>query len=452
MSVVNDMLRDLEARKAPERENFSGERPTRESMIEQKRSPSPLWIVLIIVLLLIGVGAYWYFKQSNGTFVQNKVSSGAEVSSEINSPSANSNQSLSASVNVTQEQVSETDAKAPSLAQKSAEDANNVPATVAVSDGSEHDKAAAASTTEKNTGSNDSVAIVTSLNSEKVQEESMPRLSSVTPHEDARETITTPTLSPESSAVSPAIDAEESQAVEQVSSQKASLQMQSKVSPANFGGDQAEDEQLRGVEELDSGKPKNTRLTMSLSAEAEDEQTTVKAQQLFGMGRSTEAYELLKNFIASARVKVQSESLLAQAYLAEGRTEDFLALIEQADKPLSYQLQQSKARWQMTQGQNEEAVVTLLSNKPALEQSPDHFTLLASAYQKTGQYGKAFELYSELIQFNDQIADWWAGLGLSADQMEQYRQASVAYQQALSMKGLNPTLRTYLSQRVEALQ
>ena len=103
------------------------------------------------------------------------------------------------------------------------------------------------------------------------------------------------------------------------------------------------------------------------------------------------------------------------------------------------------------QGEPELAVALLEQSLPDIDKMPEYFALMASLYQRNGQSGKAFEQYSQLIQSNDTVADWWAGLGIAADQLKQGRQAVFAYQQAMTLPGLNRALESYIGQRLTAL-
>ncbi len=198
-------------------------------------------------------------------------------------------------------------------------------------------------------------------------------------------------------------------------------------------------------------KPTSQVLGVVLSPSALDLKTASDAISLFQVGKPAAAYSLMQTFVAENKVVDKTLGVLANRLLQDQRFSELSALLERAGKPLSPGLRQVKARWLLMQGEPELAVALLEPSLPDIETLPEYYALMASLYQRNGQAGKAFEHYSQLIQSNDTVADWWAGLGVAADQLGQGRQAMFAYQQAMSLPGLNRALEQYIGQRLSAL-
>ena len=159
----------------------------------------------------------------------------------------------------------------------------------------------------------------------------------------------------------------------------------------------------------------------------------------------------MKDFIGSHRLSEKTKGVLANRLFADQRLLELQNLLQEEAQSLSSALRQVQARLLMHQGNVAQAISTLEYSSPSMEESPEYYALLASFYQRSGQSEKAFDQYSQLIQSNETIADWWAGLGVSADQLKQSRQAKFAYQQALELPGLNMALDSYIRQRLSAL-
>ena len=118
----------------------------------------------------------------------------------------------------------------------------------------------------------------------------------------------------------------------------------------------------------------------------------------------------------------------------------------------SPKLRQIKARWYAQQGEHKLALYTLNSDLPNVAIYPDYYVLLAAYYQRYGSAQDAKNTYSVLVQHDETIADWWAGLGLASDRNNEKEKASYAYRQALELKGLSPELLNFVQTRLAQLQ
>ncbi|SDZ90285.1 Tetratricopeptide repeat-containing protein [Desulfuromusa kysingii] len=104
-------------------------------------------------------------------------------------------------------------------------------------------------------------------------------------------------------------------------------------------------------------------------------------------------------------------------------------------------------------GQRYSEAITLLQSKPAplIDQDLEYHALLAALLQETKQFFAARQLYRQLLQVRPQAALWWMGLAISEEQLGQMTQARSAYQRALSLPGLRPELENYIQSRLQAL-
>lgn len=88
---------------------------------------------------------------------------------------------------------------------------------------------------------------------------------------------------------------------------------------------------------------------------------------------------------------------------------------------------------------------------PAVADDMEYHALLAALLQKSGRYGEAAKVYTQLLQIRPKNGIWWLGLAVSMDQTSNYEQAREAYRQALNLSGVNQNTREYIKNRFEIL-
>jgi|GEM_PF-1404508 len=190
----------------------------------------------------------------------------------------------------------------------------------------------------------------------------------------------------------------------------------------------------------------------SLSASAIDRQTAEQASRWFAQGRDKDAYRLLYDLIAKETEDHRSRAVLAGQLLAEQRLAEAGDILVMADVASFPDLRQIKARWYMQKGDSELALHTLRETLPPLASYPDYYALLASYYQQQGYMEQAAKVYRQLLEFDPGVSQWWAGLGVSLDRSKNYTEAARAYRQALQLPGLPPALIQFSRQRLQVLE
>ena len=120
--------------------------------------------------------------------------------------------------------------------------------------------------------------------------------------------------------------------------------------------------------------------------------------------------------------------------------------------PESQSLRKIYARLLLQQQRHGEALELL--NKPPIPPIPqdlEYHALIAVLFQETGEFPAAGELYGRLLQVQPGQAVWWLGLAVSLDQTGEYEQSREAYERALALPGLRPDLQDYIHNRLQAL-
>ena len=144
---------------------------------------------------------------------------------------------------------------------------------------------------------------------------------------------------------------------------------------------------------------------------------------------------------------------LARAYLAAGDQERLLAWLpgQLQLMPKDSELRLLLARAQLQAGQTRIAVATLEQNPPSLLQEPTYFALLAAAYQQTGQWRESAALYRQMIDLRPAQGTWQLGLAIALEQLDQSTEAGGHYRLALKGQGLDDSARQFASERAAAL-
>lgn len=144
---------------------------------------------------------------------------------------------------------------------------------------------------------------------------------------------------------------------------------------------------------------------------------------------------------------------LARAYLADGQQQRLLGWLpaQLAQMPQDSELRLLLARAQLQAGDTRGAVTTLEQNAPALVQEPTYHSLLAASYQQTGQWQQSAASYRQLVALRPGQATWQLGLAIALEQLDQPAEAARHYRLALQGSGLDDSARRFASERAAAL-
>lgn len=88
---------------------------------------------------------------------------------------------------------------------------------------------------------------------------------------------------------------------------------------------------------------------------------------------------------------------------------------------------------------------------PALKDDPDYHALRAAMYQELGEYARAAEVYVQLLEQRPREPLWWMGLAIALEQQGLNGGARDAYRTALDVRGLRPDLENFVRERLQYL-
>ena len=144
---------------------------------------------------------------------------------------------------------------------------------------------------------------------------------------------------------------------------------------------------------------------------------------------------------------------LARAYLGGGEQARLLEWLPGRLElmPDDSELRLLLGRAQLQVGDSQGAIATLERNAPPLVREPTYHALLAAAYQQTAQWRESAALYQRLSELRPQQATWQLGLAIALEQLDQPSVAARHYRLALQGAGLDDSARRFASERAAAL-
>ncbi len=93
----------------------------------------------------------------------------------------------------------------------------------------------------------------------------------------------------------------------------------------------------------------------------------------------------------------------------------------------------------------------LESNVPGVRQNAEYTVTLATLLQQQDRANDAAGRWAELIAFDDARAAWWVGLAIALEADQQFRAATRAFEQAMVLPDLPPSLAEYVRSRLTKL-
>jgi len=216
----------------------------------------------------------------------------------------------------------------------------------------------------------------------------------------------------------------------------------------------ADDETSATVAAPSKTKPSFEKITRQLTLVERDQQANQQALQHMRAGRTQTANELLSKLIKEYPAAHQSRATLVALTLSQGYAPQAEQLLAQGLQLAPQQLAFIKlqARLLLSQQQVSQAVELLGAQLDAGAEDQELLALLASACQRDGQHERALQLYLQLLRQNNRQPQWWIGKAISLEALKQKAEALQAYRQARSIVSISPALKAYAEGRINQLQ
>jgi MSHA biogenesis protein MshN len=170
-------------------------------------------------------------------------------------------------------------------------------------------------------------------------------------------------------------------------------------------------------------------------------------------GRVAEAQDQLKSAIVAYPQHDDARQTLVGLLVDNKRNDEAIHVLKAGLQvsPHHAGYAQTLARLQLDAGLVTDALHTLESNSVNTQQPQEYHALMAVVFQKTGQHGQAITHYQQALSQGASTPVWYIGLGVSLQAEGRTQEAKQAYQQAQSSQ-LSPELAQFVSQRLKQVQ
>ncbi len=191
-----------------------------------------------------------------------------------------------------------------------------------------------------------------------------------------------------------------------------------------------------------------------LTAQDEADARYRHAAQLVSQGQTEPARAELATALAREPAHRAARELAAMLALQSGRPREAETLLLTGLKlaPDHLPFAQLLARVQVEQGADAQAIATLESARSAAAGNADYFSFLAWLYHRVGRDPDAVQAYRETTALRPQDARAWLGLGISLEATQNLDAAATAYLKALQAGNLEAKLAQYAQQRLTVLK
>lgn len=206
--------------------------------------------------------------------------------------------------------------------------------------------------------------------------------------------------------------------------------------------------------QADTHSATGTRLEVTRNTAREDQRQSRQAHELVQQGRDREARMQLEQFLAAQPHSPYSSAELVSIYIDQGEIEAALAQLEQTEL-LSGEDTRLRARIDLAQGQAQRAIERLEAALAEAHENERYRALLAGLYYRGGYHAQAASAYRRLLDSFTAQPNYWLGLALALDAQQHSASAVEAYRRALSSDHYhtpdNREVRDYIEQRLAAL-
>ena len=197
-----------------------------------------------------------------------------------------------------------------------------------------------------------------------------------------------------------------------------------------------------------------SKINRTLSSDEQARLEFSKASLLMQQGKTNKAKQSLRQVLSLDFTHLKARQTLSAILFREQAYDDAIEVLElgRLQRPEHVPFTLLLARIYTERGQDPVAVELLESQQPVVAPNSEYYALLAALYQRSAQYKKAADTYKKLLASFPSRAVWWMGLGLSLQSLQQNEDALAAYNKSLQTQGLTDELRRFIKSRVVQLK
>ena len=203
-----------------------------------------------------------------------------------------------------------------------------------------------------------------------------------------------------------------------------------------------------------SARPQIDRKVRELTASQLAENEYRVGANLLNQGRHAEAQAQFAAALRRAPEHVGARQALFGLLLQANKTDEAEQVLQVGLKidPTQSGFAMALARIQVERGDTAAAVQTLQKALPHAQGNPDYVAFLAALLQRQGRHAQAVELYEEALALAPRSGLWLMGLGISLQALNRNSEANDAFRRARAAEGLSGELQAFVDQRLKQVQ
>ncbi len=171
-------------------------------------------------------------------------------------------------------------------------------------------------------------------------------------------------------------------------------------------------------------------------------------------GRAAQAEQLLREALSVSAVHEAARQTLLGLLVEQRRNADAESLLVEGQRqnPAQLGFAMALARLQVERADVDSALDTLQRSVGAGRDRPEFLAFQASLLARAGRQREAAQQYQAALRLSPQTGLWWMGLGVSLEADRRPGEAAEAFQRARDSNSLNAELTAFVDQRMRGLQ
>lgn len=200
--------------------------------------------------------------------------------------------------------------------------------------------------------------------------------------------------------------------------------------------------------------PTVQRTLQTTSPHKRAEQTYANGIRLLTEGKGAQAEAKFRTALGHDASLHEARLALANTLVAQRRVREAEVQLQEGLRiaPGAAQLAERYARLLVDRGDLSGAIGVLSTAPPPVELEPRYHALLAALLQRAGNHKVAANTYTALVGVKPEQGLWWAGLGISLEELRRPGAALGAYRHAAQDPRLSSDMARFVSERIGALQ
>lgn len=201
------------------------------------------------------------------------------------------------------------------------------------------------------------------------------------------------------------------------------------------------------------GSTESIKDASDLSPQQQDVMKVQEALRIMASNRVEDAYAVLGEYITVNRYAHQSRETYAKLLLSEGAVRQAANLVEAGLQlaPNHSGFKKIKARLLVASGEINTAVDLLLRRAPDVSEDLEYHEILATAQLVNRDYEGSAVSYNSLLKEDRNQGKWWYGFAASQDFLGNTGAARAAYTEAVRQSNLSANLRLRSEERLASL-